>query len=783
MKKQLVCLAAATAAFAAFGADVGNGRVVVSNVVSDATWNIASGGELRLGADIGPLVHWTFNEASAPGADSGSLGRSFDISGTEYNAKIYPTNDAIRGACLQFDGTKHIGLSSAGLPTTGAFTIMGWMKPETLNGVMLSWGTTQAGKLCGLRVSSGKPQFFFWGSDMPADSTVPCDGSTWVHLAGVFDPDAASGQKMRLYVNGQLAKAMDNNSAVNLTTSGNTLLLGLLTGRADSYFKGAMDDVTVVGEALAAERILEAMKDASRAEYLPANATVAVAQGGKVSVGIAAQTFGGLSGDGALEAEPGATATFSSAGTQSIGEITGGGRAVVASGTLQYGVPEYDFSANVMRHYTFDDAANPGADSSAAAALTLTAYDSDGTVVDWSAVMDASVPGAIRFDGSHYLTSSGLGNLPAGDSAYTIIVRLTFDQLRTDGISSWGNPSSRKMNGLVMKQDNGNWAIENYNWGADLAAPLGYLQSTWAGTPANGWHTLVVTYDPTVGSKAIYCDGSLLASGSVSGLNVQATYFSIGRRMASWVYDYHKGYIDDFCILNCAVDANEAAPLMAGASSAGTASITVSAPGTLSVPSSKTGVVGAIAADGTLAVSGSLAIADGDSSVAGSMTGAGRLVVRSGARLDIAGTKDFAGTVAIDGGSLGGVWSMANATVALGTGGELLADGSAAGCAAGALTLAENGVADLGEFATGAAYWTSGAAIALPTDFTVKVDAGTTRASGERTVIAAPSVSGSAAGWTLDIENLRANWTAGLRQKANGIEFYLLPPGTVLYIR
>ncbi len=782
MKKQLVCLAAATAVFAAFGADVGNGRVVVSNVVSDAMWNIASGGELRLGADIKPLVRWTFDEPSTPGADSGSLGRSFDISGTEYNAMVYPTNDATRGACLQFDGTKYIGLSSAGLPTTGAFTIMGWIKPETQNGVMLSWGTTQAGKLCGLRVSSGKPQFFFWGSDMPADSTVPCDGSTWVHLAGVFDPDAASGQKMRLYVNGQLAKEMDNNNAINLTTSGNTLLLGLLTGRTDSFFKGAMDDVMVINEALASERILEAMKHASRAEYLPGNATVTVAQGGKVSVGIAAQTFGGLSGNGTLEVEPEATTTFSSSGMQTIGKIEGRGHAVVASGTLQYGMPEYDFSANVMRHYTFDDTANPGADASGNTTLSLTAYSSDGTAVDWSSVTDISVPGAIRFDGSHYLTSSGLGNLPAGDSAYTIIVRLTFDQLRTDGISSWGNPSSKKMNGLVLKQDNGNWAIENYNWGADLAAPLGSFQVAWAGTPANGWHTLIVTYDPTIGSKAIYCDGSLLASGSVSGLNVQATYFSIGRRMASWVYDYHKGYIDDFCILNCAVDENEAAALMARSSSAATASISVSASGTLSVPSGKTGVAGAISADGALSVGGSLTISGGDSSVAGALTGSGTIAV-SGARLDITGTKTFAGTVAISDGSLGGQWSMSDATVTLGRECELRAGGSAAGCAAGGLVLAENGIADLGEFAPGAAYWESGTAIDLPSDFTVKVDAGRMHAYGERMVFVAPSVSGTSAGWMLEVENLRPKWTVGLRQKSNGIELYMMPPGTAIVLR
>ncbi len=761
-----------------------SGTVVVSNATADSPWTIARGGELRLEATVGePLVRWTFDNAAQPGADTGSLGKSFTLAEC-----TIATNDAERGRCLYFDGTGHKWAGyAAGLPSDTAFTIAAWMKSEYENSGLLYWGANSAVKSGGFGLQDGKPTFYFYGGgDLQAPASAAYyDGGTWTHFAAVFDPSAASGQKMRIYVNGVQAAAMDPIKPVAIDTTSD-LRFGICTLNPTRYNKGFVDDVMIVGRALTD---VEIAGIGVPRDFLPPAASVSVAAGGVVSIGIDSQTFGGISGDGTLRIDDVSEARFASSGTQSIGEVEGTGSAVVAFGALEVGLDD-TFAANTVLRYTFDDSSDPGADSGSAG-LHLKPSTASGDAT-WADVTSGAVPGAMRFDGSHSLipTAAAGGNvsrIPSGNSAYTIAVRLTLDEAGgRDGISSWGYNSRMQKNGLRFYNASENlsstFGLMSYQWGADTPAALDGVAALLPGAPADGWHTVVVTYDPTTGIKDVYLDGALVASAALSSaLNVVADRFTIGRSEGNG-YDYYRGYIDDYRVLDCAVTAEEARALVAEVPTAARGTtFSVSDGATLFVPAGRTFSMGTLASGGTVSVAGRLNVTAGESEISGALTGAGVVATSFGAKLGIFGEKAFAGTVKVENGALSGAWSLPSATVTLGVGGGLVAE-DAGVSSAGGISLADGCVADLGTLAPGGAYWTSSTPIALPETFTVRVTAAA-HGNETRTIFAAPSVSGSVASWILEATGFSEEQVPELRMTANGVELFVKIPAFVMVVR
>lgn len=766
--------------------DTVSSLVIVSNETAVSSWTVERGGELRLGADVAdPLVRWTFDDAAQPGADTGSLGKSFNFS-----ACMTATNDAERGRCVYFDGSGQVWVATAaGLPSDTAFTIAGWMKAEYENSGLLYWGANSSVKSGGFGLQNGKPTFYFYGGgDLQAPvSATYYDGVTWTHFAAVYEPSATSGRKMRVYVNGTQVAAMDPTRTVAIDTTAE-LRLGTCTMNEARFNKGFADDVMIFGRALADAEISILSNTSDARDFLPQTASVSVAGGGVVSVGIGSQTFGGLSGGGTLQVDDSSVARFVSEGSQAIGEIEGEGRAVVASGTLEAGLAD-TFAAQTVLHYTFDDPADPGADTGSAG-LHLKASTASADAA-WADVTDSAVPGALRFDGAHCLipttaADSNVSRIPSGNSAYTIAVRLTLDEAGgRDGISSWGINSRLQKNGLRFYNSRENvsgssFGLMSYQWGADTPAPLDGVSSSLPGGPAGGWHTAVVTYDPGTSTKTFYLDGARVTSATLPALNVSASRFTIGRAEGSG-YDYYRGYIDDYRVLNCAVTADEARALVAEVSTvARDTALAVDGGATLSVPAGKAFSMGTLAAEGTVSVAGRLNVTKGASEISGALSGDGVVATASGAQLAISGVKSFAGTVKVENGTLDGAWSMPSATVTLGVGGGLTASGGI--CSAGGITLADGGFADLGTLAPGGAYWTSATPIVLPGTFTVHV-AASARLIETRMIFAAPSVLGSVESWTLDATGFRIGFETSLRQTSNGVELFIKSPATVLFIR
>lgn len=91
-------------------------------------------------------------------------------------------------------------LQSALLAANAPFTISGWIKPETRDGLIMAIGDSPETCRC-LALEDGRPVFRMGGSSVTGSEIVPA--GQWTHLALSFD-----GETSTLYVNGQaVAKA------------------------------------------------------------------------------------------------------------------------------------------------------------------------------------------------------------------------------------------------------------------------------------------------------------------------------------------------------------------------------------------------------------------------------------------------------------------------------------------------------------------------------------------------------------------------------------------------
>ena len=156
------------------------------------------------------------------------------------------------GQAFQFDGVDdHVNVGNLSLPVT--FTIDAWIKPVAT--VDLQWilakdnpGVSQrsyffyldnAGVL-GLFVRNGSGQDTFYET-----SSAAAIVGQWSHVAAVYDGNAAAGQKIKFYANGQSMQAtyvLGNAGGTPETNSVDTLI-----GKHPVYpsFNGLIDEVEI----------------------------------------------------------------------------------------------------------------------------------------------------------------------------------------------------------------------------------------------------------------------------------------------------------------------------------------------------------------------------------------------------------------------------------------------------------------------------------------------------------------------------------------------------------
>ena len=226
--------------------------------------------------------------------------------------------------------------------------------------------------------------------------------------------------------------------------------------------------------------------------------------------------------------------------------------------TATYSNENYPATVTQQEHLTgwweFDNPTNLGEDSSE----NLSHLNDNGNPTFHAT---GKWDGAIYLDGNDMLEQGAVfpSNVPTGGTAYSISCWINPDQGGNRGIVGWGTyGSASRVNALRM---NGNNDIYNYWWGNDLNAGSGGDLRT--GTSPDGWHHILATYDPALGSnrQKIYIDGLIKAQRNASGLNAGAGSFTIGRTGTN---EYFQGLLDDLRIYATALTTSDLAQIYAG---------------------------------------------------------------------------------------------------------------------------------------------------------------------------------------------------------------------------
>jgi len=197
---------------------------------------------------------WRFDEgAGVKTSDTSEYGRNdpamfgFDGKTCWVEGKL---NAALRfdGAGTYVDCTAHTNLAGK------AFTVMGWIKPDALEGVqaVFSKGSSaKTGEGYSLRLVGPVPEVAVYDATGERMSTAAgqIPAGAWTHVAVSFD-----GSTTCLYINGSPVASFACKGVKQ--SAGLDFLIGRDSSAATSFFKGAIDEVRAYSVALPAADIL-----------------------------------------------------------------------------------------------------------------------------------------------------------------------------------------------------------------------------------------------------------------------------------------------------------------------------------------------------------------------------------------------------------------------------------------------------------------------------------------------------------------------------------------------
>lgn len=200
----------------------------------------------------GAVAHWSFDEAHIDGAsavDTGGGGHDGEILGARLVAGRV-------GQALEFDGPSG-GVTVTGLGFTGKkCSIALWIRRggEGVRRLLFINGLFQVG-------FADSALFVHTGRVGRADTNLPLADvgipkGEWVYLAVIWDT-AAAADNVKVYVNGRLRATATLDAARDRDLRIDTLHIGHTgsPGGSDQNFRGAVDEVTIYGDALPAGRI------------------------------------------------------------------------------------------------------------------------------------------------------------------------------------------------------------------------------------------------------------------------------------------------------------------------------------------------------------------------------------------------------------------------------------------------------------------------------------------------------------------------------------------------
>lgn len=197
--------------------------------------------------------YWAFDGTGGSITDSSGNGNH----GSCVAGKCPATTVGASGSGRYFDGVDdHIVLPSAATLklNNGSFTILAWIKGETLSQTALFGADTQQSPIDGHIISctfsyqsGGKLHCGFYASDVYGQKAV--NKATWYHVAFRYDK---AKQEQAIFVDG----ALDNSASPRSPLTGADRVLLGLTGQTNvASFKGVMDEVYLYSRALTAAEI------------------------------------------------------------------------------------------------------------------------------------------------------------------------------------------------------------------------------------------------------------------------------------------------------------------------------------------------------------------------------------------------------------------------------------------------------------------------------------------------------------------------------------------------
>ena len=525
----------------------------------------------------GTAIRWLFDDEGNPMRDDVGAGARL----LAPNGVPDVVTDPVRGKVLSISGGKYFkgpdanaGFAELQQQTTNnAYTVAFWFKPDASceDGKIFFWGVNSNGQAAGLRLNNDAAKglmFTLWGNNRILTTGNVRDGN-WHHFAVTYN----GNKTFRIYVDNAL---VDSFTQDLYFPPNKNFYIGRVFGGWEGYgtkpYDGLLDDFLIGTYEMRAEDIDSLYRNGLKATV--GVGSVEARSAGEVAIaknGVSAKTLaGGALAGGVTMLKDGSTlAVGVEAGAEATtfkGKISGGDTTLVKEGA-DYGLTLSGPAAAVtnvvvkegtlellrplaqdttlpapVAHWTFDDDAAPGADSSANA-LDLAMR---GTVTLEAG--DAICGKAARFSSSsgYFRLNSFPAAIPASSDAFTVIVRYRPDTMQSSayypGIVMWGDPNGWNSGKLVkISVDKGNITSIRSTVAGSIIKPAGFYRTA-MGTERSRWVTAAFAYSPTGKTTRLYADGEYVSQyGSSSDITAQD--FSIGSNYAGAQNFY--GLVDD----------------------------------------------------------------------------------------------------------------------------------------------------------------------------------------------------------------------------------------------
>ncbi len=153
------------------------------------------------------------------------------------------------------------------------------------------------------------------------------------------------------------------------------------------------------------------------------------------------------------------------------------------------------------------------------------------------------------FNGSSDISASGAALPNGSSSSWSISAWVNSSAAQSDAkIVEFGSP--------VAKEAGAIWSSGGF-YGASIWGGLPVLASTTSSGDGN-WHHLVLTSQHIItNSEKLYVDGTLVASGNLSGVNITAPILRIGASVVASPTEYFNGAVEEVQIYNIALSSTQ----------------------------------------------------------------------------------------------------------------------------------------------------------------------------------------------------------------------------------